>query len=47
MVVIKKNGTEQEFDINKVIVAVTKSAERCVYKYTDEEIENIKVNKKL
>lgn len=41
MVVIKKDGTEQDFDINKVIVAVTKSAERCMHKFTTEEIDNI------
>lgn len=41
MIVIKKDGTEQDFDINKVIKAVSKSAERCMYKFTKEEITNI------
>lgn len=41
MIVIKKDGTEQDFDINKVIKAVSKSAERCMYKFTKEEIANI------
>lgn len=41
MIVIKKNGTEQPFDINKVIVAVSKSAERCMHEFTDEEIQKI------
>lgn len=41
MIVIKKDGTEQDFDINKVIKAVSKSAERCMYKFTKEEIVNI------
>ena len=42
MVVIKKDGTEQEFNIDKVVKAVSKSAERCLHTYTDEEINIIK-----
>lgn len=42
MIVIKKDGSTQPFDINKVIVAVSKSAERAMYTFTDEDIENIK-----
>ena len=41
MIVIKKDNTEQEFDINKVITAVSKSAERCMYEFTAEEKEMI------
>lgn len=41
MQVIKKNGTEQDFDIQKVINAVSKSAERCMHKFTDNEISII------
>ena len=41
--VIKKDGLLEDFDINKVIVAVTKSAERVLYKFTPEQIERIKV----
>jgi ribonucleoside-triphosphate reductase len=41
MIVIKKDGTEQEFNIEKVISAVSKSAERCLHTYTDDEIEKI------
>lgn len=41
MIVIKKDNTEQEFDINKVIIAVSKSAERCMYEFTDEEKQMI------
>ena len=41
MYVIKKNGTEQDFDIQKVINAVSKSAERCMHKFTDNEISII------
>lgn len=42
MIVIKKDGTEQPFDIDKVISAVSKSAERCMHKFTDNEIALIK-----
>ena len=42
MIVIKKDNTEQEFDVNKVIIAVSKSAERCMHKFTEEEINKIK-----
>lgn len=42
MIVIKKDGTEQNFNIDKVITAVTKSAERCMYTFTDADIEAIK-----
>lgn len=41
MIIIKKDGTEQPFDISKVIKAVSKSAERCMHKFTDEEISII------
>lgn len=41
MRVIKKNGTEQEFDISKVIKAVSKSADRCMHKFTKSEIQQI------
>lgn len=42
MIVIKKDGTEQGFNIDKVVKAVSKSAERCLHTYTDEEINIIK-----
>lgn len=42
MVVIKKDGTLQEFNIDKVIAAVTKSAERVMHTYTQDEIDLIK-----
>jgi ribonucleoside-triphosphate reductase len=41
MVVIKKDGTEQDFDINKVVVAVGKSAGRCMHRLTDDEVSFI------
>ena len=42
MKVIKKNGIEQDFDIQKVINAVSKSADRCMYKFSDDEVNEIK-----
>lgn len=38
MYVIKKDGTQEEFMVEKVIAAVNKSASRILYKFTDEEI---------
>lgn len=42
IVIIKKDGTRQSFDINKVIKAVSKSAERVMYTFSEEEIEKLK-----
>ena len=42
MIIIKKDNTEQKFDISKVVKAVSKSAERCMYTFTPEEIRKIK-----
>ena len=39
--VIKKDGTQEEFDINKVINAVNKSSERVLNKLTDIELDLI------
>lgn len=36
--VVKKDGTFEEFNIQKVVVAVNKSAYRALIKFTDEEI---------
>ena len=41
MIIIKKDNTEQKFDISKVVKAVSKSAERCMYTFTPEEIRKI------
>ena len=41
MYVIKKDCTSQEFDINKVITAVSKSADRCMYNFSDDELKTI------
>lgn len=42
MKIVKKNGNLQDFDINKVIKAVNKSANRILIKFTDEDIQHIK-----
>ena len=39
MYVIKKDGTNEEFNVQKIIVAVNKSATRILYKFTDEELK--------
>ena len=39
--VIKKDGTKEEFDNNKIINAITKSATRVLVTLSDEEIQNI------
>ena len=35
MYVIKKDGTNEEVNVKKIIVAVNKSAARILYKFTD------------
>lgn len=40
--IIKKDGTSQPFNIDKVIKAVSKSAERIMYTFSDEEINKLK-----
>ncbi len=39
MYVIKKDGTHEEFNVNKIIVAVNKSAARILYTFTEEELQ--------
>ena len=39
MYVIKKDGTREDFNIDKIIAAVNKSAARILYKFTEEEID--------
>ena len=39
--VIKKDGTKEEFNVQKVIVAVNKSAYRALIKFTDEDLDFI------
>ena len=38
--VIKKDGTKEEYNVQKVVSAVQKSATRMLVKLTDEEIKN-------
>ncbi|MCC8164543.1 MAG: anaerobic ribonucleoside-triphosphate reductase [Lachnospiraceae bacterium] len=42
MYVIKKDGTREAFNVQKVVNAVNKSAARILYKFTDEEIDFIR-----
>ena len=35
--VIKKDGTKEEFDVQKIVRAVNKSAERIMYSFTEKE----------
>jgi len=37
--VMKKDGTRDEFDVSKIVLAVNKSASRILYQFTDTEIE--------
>ena len=39
--VIKKDGTKEEFNVQKVVVAVNKSAYRALVKFTEEELNFI------
>lgn len=39
--VVKKDGTKEEFNVQKVVVAVNKSAYRALIKFTDKELEFI------
>lgn len=41
MYVIKKDGTREKFNVNKVVIAVNKSARRILYHFTQDEIEFI------
>ena len=39
--VIKKDGTKEEFNVEKIVRAVNKSASRILYHFTEEEISFI------
>ena len=41
MYVIKKDGTREEFNVEKIVVAVNKSAARALYKFKPEEIKEL------
>ena len=39
--VVKKDGTKEDFNVQKVVIAVNKSAYRALIKFTDEELDYI------
>ena len=39
--IIKKDGTKEDYNIEKVITAINKSAARMIVEFTDKEIEDI------
>ena len=39
--IIKKDNTKEAFNVQKVVVAVSKSAERVMYHFTQEELDYI------
>ena len=39
--IIKKDGTLEAFDSSKIIAAITKSANRVMFSFTDEQYENV------
>lgn len=39
--VVKKDGTKEEFNIQKVVIAVNKSAYRALVKFTEDELDEI------
>ena len=39
--IIKKDGTEEDYNVKKVVVAVKKSANRALVEFTDEDIHKI------
>ena len=41
MYVVKKDGTKEEFNVQKIVNAVNKSAARILYKFQDNEVEFI------
>ena len=41
MKIIKKDGTQEEYDSNKIIAAVSKSAERAMIKLSEEDCKTI------
>ena len=41
MYVVKKDGTREVFDVQKIVKAVNKSAARILYKFQDQEVEFI------
>ena len=41
MYIIKKDGTKEDYDVQKVVKAVKKSAARMLVDFTDKELEDI------
>lgn len=41
MYVVKKDGTKEEFNIDKIVAAVNKSADRILYEFTEKELQYI------
>ena len=41
MYVVKKDGTKEDFDVQKIVRAVNKSASRIMYKFKEDEVEFI------
>lgn len=41
MFVVKKDGTKEEFDVQKIIRAVNKSASRIMYEFSEDEVQFI------
>ena len=39
MKIVKKDGSKETFNVDKVISAINKSAKRVLIKFTDEELE--------
>ena len=38
MYVVKKDGTKEDFDVQKIVRAVNKSASRIMYKFKEDEV---------
>ena len=41
--IIKKDGTREEFDFNKILTAINKSASRVLADFTEEELDGIRM----
>ena len=41
MYVVKKDGTKEDFDVQKIVRAVNKSASRIMYKFKEDEVESV------
>ena len=40
--VIKRNGTNEDYDFNKIVSAINKSADRVNYSFTKKDLKRIK-----